>query len=51
MVDRYCYVIYVFDPPEDGPPSAEESARLLTELWASAVGLSGDETNHSGSRA
>jgi hypothetical protein len=39
MVDRYCYVTYVFDPPEDGPPSAEESAHLLTELWASAVGL------------
>ena len=39
MVDRYCYVTYVFDPPGDGPPSAEESATLLTQLWASAVGL------------
>jgi AcrR family transcriptional regulator len=39
MVDRYCYVTYVFDPPPAGPPSAEESAHLLTELWASAVGL------------
>ena len=40
MVDRYCYVTYVFDPPPAGPPSAEESAHLLTELWAAAVGLS-----------
>ena len=39
MADRYCYVTYVFDPPEAGAPSAEESAQLLTELWASAVGL------------
>jgi len=40
MVDRYCYVTYVFDPPEAGPPTPEESAELLTELWASAIGLS-----------
>jgi AcrR family transcriptional regulator len=39
MVDRYCYVTYVFDPPEGSVPSAEESADVLTELWASAVGL------------
>ena len=39
MADRYCYVTYVFDPPADGVPSAGESAELLTELWASAVGL------------
>lgn len=39
MVDRYCYVTYAFDPPDDGAPSAEESAELLTELWATAVGL------------
>jgi hypothetical protein len=39
MVDRYCYVTYVFDPPEAGPPPAAESADLLTRLWASAVGL------------
>lgn len=39
MADRYCYVTYVFDPPAGGVPSAEESAELLTELWASAVGL------------
>jgi len=41
MVDRYCYLTYVFDPPADGPPSADESADLLTELWADAVGLDG----------
>jgi AcrR family transcriptional regulator len=39
MVDRFCYVTYVFDPPGDSPPAPEESANLLTELWASAVGL------------
>src|SRR4029077_5394250 len=39
MVDRYCYVIYVFDPPVDGPPTPEDSAHLLTERWASAAGL------------
>ena len=39
MVDRYCYVTYVFDPPAGGPPPSAESAELLTKLWASAVGL------------
>jgi AcrR family transcriptional regulator len=39
MVDRYCYLTYVFDPPADGPPSAEETAELLTTLWADAVRL------------
>ena len=39
MVDRCCYVTYVFDPPQDGPPPPQESAHMLTELWASAVGL------------
>jgi AcrR family transcriptional regulator len=39
MVDRYCYMTYVFDPPDGGPPPVDESARMLTELWASAVGL------------
>jgi hypothetical protein len=39
MVDRFCYVTYVFDPPADGPPTPEEAAHLLTDLWASAVGL------------
>ena len=39
MVDRYCYVTYVFDPRVGAPPDPEESARMLTELWASAIGL------------
>jgi hypothetical protein len=39
MVDRFCYVTYVFDPPLDGPPSPAEAARLLSELWASAIEL------------
>ncbi|GAC1536380.1 MAG: hypothetical protein NVS3B12_19330 [Acidimicrobiales bacterium] len=39
MVDRYCYVTYVFDPPATGAPSAEESAAVLTRIWAGGVGL------------
>jgi AcrR family transcriptional regulator len=39
MVDRYCYVTYVFDPPPGGPPSVDDTADLLTELWADALGL------------
>ncbi len=39
MVDRYCYVTYVFDPPSGGPPSVDDTADLLTELWADALGL------------
>ena len=39
MVDRYCYVTYVFDPPPGGPPSADEAADVLTKLWAGAIGL------------
>ncbi|MDQ1373839.1 MAG: hypothetical protein QOJ09_1177 [Actinomycetota bacterium] len=42
MVDRFCYVTYVFDPPEGGAPPPEEAARLLTDLWAAAVGLDGN---------
>jgi AcrR family transcriptional regulator len=38
MVDRYCYVTYVFDPPPS-PPSADESVATLVTLWAGAVGL------------
>jgi AcrR family transcriptional regulator len=38
MVDRYCYVTYVFDPPPR-PPSPEESAAVLARLWANAIGL------------
>lgn len=39
MVDRYCYVTYVFDPPEGGAPSPAESAEVLARLWARAIGL------------
>ena len=39
MVDRYCYVTYVFDPPPDGPPPAAESAAVLSRLWAAGLGL------------
>ena len=39
MVDRYCYVTYVFDPPEGGPPTPADSAAVLSHLWATAVGL------------
>ena len=39
MVDRYCYSVYVFDPPEAGPPGTVESAEVLARLWAGAVGL------------
>jgi AcrR family transcriptional regulator len=38
MVDRFCFVSFVFDPPTS-PAQVDESARLLTELWASAIGL------------
>jgi AcrR family transcriptional regulator len=39
MVDRYCYVTYVFDPPEAGLPTPEESALLLARLWSAAIRL------------
>ena len=42
MVDRYCYVTYVFDPPPQGAPSAEESARVLTRIWLAGIGLLDD---------
>jgi AcrR family transcriptional regulator len=37
MVDRYCFVTYVFDPPEGSPPSPAESAAVLTDLWLAAI--------------
>jgi AcrR family transcriptional regulator len=40
MVDRYCYLTYVFDPPSGGVPTADETADLLTALWADALRLS-----------
>jgi len=36
MVDRYCYVTYVFDPPAR-VPSATKSAAVLAKLWAAAI--------------
>lgn len=39
MADRYCYMSYVFDPPPGGPPSVDDTADLLTALWADAIGL------------
>lgn len=41
MVDRYCYVTYVFDPPPDGPPTAAASTAVLARLWARALGIEG----------
>lgn len=38
MIDRYCYLTYVFDPPEH-PESPEEASRVLTALAAAALGL------------
>jgi AcrR family transcriptional regulator len=38
MVDRYCYLTYVFDPPKP-VPAPDETAELLTELWADALRL------------
>jgi AcrR family transcriptional regulator len=37
MVDRYCFVTYVLDPPDDGPPAPETSAALLADLWLAAI--------------
>jgi hypothetical protein len=41
MVDRFCFVTYVFDPPEAGPPEPATAARELAALWADAIGLRG----------
>lgn len=38
MVDRYCYLTYVFDPPEHHEPP-EEASRALAAMAASALGL------------
>jgi AcrR family transcriptional regulator len=37
MVDRYCYLTYVFDPPAGGAPTPDETADLLTSLWSDAL--------------
>ncbi|MEY2397647.1 MAG: hypothetical protein QOJ00_821 [Actinomycetota bacterium] len=38
MVDRFCFVTYVFDPP-DSLPEPSVVARELATLWADAIGL------------
>lgn len=48
MVDRYCYLVYAFDPPAGGPPPVAETVDLLTELWAGAIGLAEPETGSKG---
>jgi TetR/AcrR family transcriptional regulator, ethionamide resistance regulator len=39
MVDRFCYVTFVFDPPAGDAPTPEAAARVLTDLWSAAIGL------------
>ena len=41
MVDRYCYLNYVFDPPPEGPPDPAAAGQTLARMWAGAVGLGG----------
>ena len=38
MVDRFCFVAFVFDPPSTAA-KIDECAELLTDLWASAIDL------------
>jgi len=38
MVDRYCYLTYVFDPPAT-PVPVEDCVETLTYVWRSALGL------------
>lgn len=40
MVDRFCFVTYVFDPPDAGTPDPGVAAKELALLWADAIGLS-----------
>lgn len=39
MVDRFCFVTYVFDPPDAGTPDPGVAAKELALLWADAIGL------------
>jgi hypothetical protein len=36
MVDRYCLVTYVLDPRAE-PPTVEQSAEILADLWLAAI--------------
>ena len=36
MVDRFCYMTYIFDPA-DPPMPAEQATQLLTDLWLRAI--------------
>lgn len=38
MLDRYCYLTFVFDPP-DPPPGLEASVETLARVWVSALGM------------
>lgn len=38
MVDRYCYMTYVFDPPAEEVP-VERSVDTLVFIWASSLGM------------
>ena len=38
MIDRMCFDMFAFDPPEPAP-TEEEVAALVAQLWASALGL------------
>jgi AcrR family transcriptional regulator len=38
MVDRYCYLTYVFDPPPV-PVPIEESVAVLAHVWAASLGV------------
>ena len=38
MADRYCYLMYVFDPPAE-PVPVEASVETLVFVWASSLGI------------
>ena len=39
MVDRTCYLRFVFDKPRGRPDLVEETTDLLTDLWVHALGI------------
>ena len=42
MVDRYCYLTYVFDPPPKRVP-IDQSVAVLAHVWASCLGVPTDD--------